>query len=149
MAFSTVRLFLVLSTLLGWYTCSIDFSNAFVQATLKDTVWIHLPRGFRSTRPGQTCLCIKRSLYGLSVAPRLWYRHLFDFLLEDGFKQSIIDPCMLLKPNTMIIIYVDDAGIACQHEHEATSLISRLSAKGFDLTQEGTFSEYLGIKFDH
>ena len=56
---------------------------------------------------------------------------------------------MLLKPNTMIIIYVDDAGIACQHEHEATSLISRLSAKGFDLTQEGTFSEYLGIKFDH
>ena len=43
-AFSTVRLFLILSINFGWKSCSIDFSNAFVQAKLNDPVWIHLPR---------------------------------------------------------------------------------------------------------
>ena len=43
-AFSTVRLFLILSLKFKWCTCSIDFANAFVQATLKSPVWIHLPR---------------------------------------------------------------------------------------------------------
>jgi hypothetical protein len=42
-AWSLVRLFLVMSMTLGWTTCSIDFSNAFVQARFKDPVWIHLP----------------------------------------------------------------------------------------------------------
>ena len=48
----------------------------------------------------------------------------------------------------MIILYVDDAGITCQHKRDADLLISRLTASGFELTREGTFSEYLGIKFD-
>jgi Reverse transcriptase (RNA-dependent DNA polymerase). len=51
-ALSTVRIFLITSILMfSWYTCSIDFSNAFVQAKLvDDDIWIHLPRGFH----GQT-----------------------------------------------------------------------------------------------
>jgi hypothetical protein len=51
-AWSTVRLFLVLSLTLKWETCTIDFSSAFVQAPLKDPVWIHLPRGFQSSPSG-------------------------------------------------------------------------------------------------
>ena len=47
-AWSSVRLFLVLSLRLGWQTCSIDFSSAFVQANLTDPVWIHMPRGCKS-----------------------------------------------------------------------------------------------------
>jgi hypothetical protein len=45
----TVRIVLTLAMLFGWVTCSIDFDSAFVQAQLKDPVWIHLPRGFRSS----------------------------------------------------------------------------------------------------
>ena len=48
-SWTSVRLFLVLSMTLGWVTCNVDFSNAFLQADLKDPVWIHLPRGFHST----------------------------------------------------------------------------------------------------
>jgi hypothetical protein len=49
-AWSTVRLFLVLSLTLKWETCTIDFSSAFVQAPLKDPVWIQLTTRF-SVRP--------------------------------------------------------------------------------------------------
>jgi hypothetical protein len=51
-AWSTVRLFLVLSLTLCWKTCTIDFSSAFVQAPLSDPVWIHLPRGVHSEKQG-------------------------------------------------------------------------------------------------
>jgi hypothetical protein len=85
-AWSTVRLFLVLSLTLNWKTCTIDFSSAFVQAPLSDPVWIHLPRGFHSPRGHATCLQLLKSLYGLSVAPRLWYQHLSQALREEGFK---------------------------------------------------------------
>jgi hypothetical protein len=79
-AWATVRLFLTISIILDWTTVSIDFANAFVQAPLKQPVWIHLPRGFRSDFGHKTCLRLKRSLYGLSVAPRLWFEHLFEAL---------------------------------------------------------------------
>jgi hypothetical protein len=38
----SVHIFLVLSITFHWMTCSIDFSNAFVQAMLKEPVWTHL-----------------------------------------------------------------------------------------------------------
>ena len=64
--FSSVRLFLAWSLMFKWYTCSIDFSSAFIQASLESPAFIHLPRGFRSNQHGRTCLRLKRSIYGLS-----------------------------------------------------------------------------------
>jgi hypothetical protein len=147
-AWSTVRFFLILSLILDWYTCSIDFSSAFVQAKLDKKVWIHLPRGFQSTRPGKTCLRLNKSIYGLSVAPKLWYEHLFAALKKDGFVPSQYDPCLLLKENMMLVIYVDDVGIAAKYQKDVDSLVQRLMDQGFKLTREGTFSEFLGIKFE-
>jgi hypothetical protein len=42
-AWSTVQFFMILSLILDWYTCSIDFSSAFVQATFEKSVWLHVP----------------------------------------------------------------------------------------------------------
>ena len=147
-AWSTVRFFLILSLILDWHTCSIDFSSAFVQAKLDKKVWIHLPRGFQSNRPGKTCLRLNKSIYGLSVAPKLWYEHLFAALKKDGFVPSKYDPCLLLKADMMLVIYVDDVGIAAKYQKDVDSLVQRLMDQGFKLTREGTFSEFLGIKFD-
>ena len=46
-AFSTVRLFLIMSILLSWDTSSIDFSNAFIQTMRSKPVFIQVPRGCR------------------------------------------------------------------------------------------------------
>ena len=149
-SFSTVRLFLIITLTLGWKSCSIDFANAFVQAVLQQPVYIHLPRGFTSNAPNKkSCLKLKRSLYGSTYAPLLWYEHLFDYLVhQDGFTQSKHDPCLLMKTDIIIIMYVDDAGIAYKDEKTLDELLLRLKKNGFDLTKEGTFSEYLGIQYD-
>jgi len=146
-AWSTVRFFLVFAITYDWTTCSIDFSNAFVQSVLKDDVWIHLPRGFRSSRGPNTCLKLKKSLYGLSIAPRLWYETLSQALLDEGFKQSQNDKCLFYKPGFLIVLYVDDAGLAVKNPIDIDELLVNLRAKGFEMTRESTFAEFLGIKF--
>jgi hypothetical protein len=143
----SVRLFLVLTMTLNWCTCSIDFSNAFVQASLKEPVWIHLPRGFHSARPSKRCLRLKKSLYGLSVAPRLWHEHLFAALQAMGLRASQFDPCLLYANNLLVVLYVDDAGIAAPTPDIIDTFVDELRKRHFKLTKEGTFSEFLGIKF--
>ena len=148
-SFSSVRLFLAWSLMLGWYTCTIDFSNAFVQADLEEPTFIHLPRGFQSNSNTSTCLHLKKSIYGLSVAPRLWFQHLLKALTSEGLVQSKYDPCLLYRNNLIVICYVDDLGLQVPKKEIADELIDSLRNKGFELTREGSFTEYLGIQYDH
>jgi hypothetical protein len=133
---------------LGWVTCNVDFSNAFLQADLKEPVWIHLPRGFRSTHPYRTCLRLKKSQYGLTVAPHLWWKHLTKALHDMGFCPSKYEVCLMFMLNMLLIIYVDDLGVAAPNLEIIDKFIADLESRGFVLTHEGTFSKFLGIKFD-
>ena len=47
----------------------------------------------------------------------------------------------------MIVCYVDDAGIAASNVRLIDELIKNLTDLGFELTREGSFAEFLGIKF--
>jgi len=47
----------------------------------------------------------------------------------------------------LIVCYVDDAGIAAARKELVDELINNLIARGFELTREGSFTEFLGIKF--
>ncbi len=84
----------------------------------------------------------------MSVAPKLWYEHLFAALKKDGFVPRKYDPCLLLKEDMMLVIYVDDVGIAAKSQQDVDSLVQILTDQGFKLTREGTFSKFLGIKFE-
>ena len=145
-SWSTVRLFLVLCFLLGWTTASIDFTNAFVQSILTEPIWIHLPRGFTSKLGQGTCLRLSRSLYGLRRSPKLFSETALDAFRKLGFTQSVFDPCLLFKPGMMIVMYVDDCGIGAANPKDIDRLVDDLRSMGFDLTREGDFSEFLGIK---
>jgi len=145
-SWSSVRIFLVMSLKLNWKTISIDFSNAFVQAKLADPIWIHLPRGFHAGKAGRHCLKLKKSLYGLRTAPLLWFKCISTALKDLGFQQATHDPCFMYKPDMILVLYVDDTGIAAKDPNDIDALVKALRAKGFELTQEGSFSEFLGIK---
>ena len=147
-AWSSVRLFLILAITLSWETCSIDFSSAFVQAKLEEPVWIHLPRGFRLEKQSSICLQLVKSLFGLSVAPRLWYKHVVAARLQLGFKLSATDQCFLYRPTIIIVLYVDDLGIAYSNSDDVEAFFANLANMGFEFTREGSFTNFLGIKFE-
>lgn len=80
---------------LGWITKQIDFRNSFVQETLREKVYISLPPGFTGTDGTiNSVLRLKKSLYGLVQAPRAWYYHLSEAMINLGYKKSESDPCM-------------------------------------------------------
>ena len=145
-AFSTIRMFLVISLMLDFKTCSIDFSNAFVQAKMKDTVYMKVPQGFKASS-NDKCLKLLRSLYGSLIAPKMWSTLLFSAFKDLGFTQSTLDKCLWYKKDIFVIIYVDDCGISAKTDALIDELIEQLQKKGFKLTKEGTFSEFLGIQY--
>jgi hypothetical protein len=121
--------------------------NAFIQATLKEPIWTHLPQGFLS-KGANTCLRMKCSIYGLNYVPCLWWQHILKAFKELGLKPSQHDQCFFYMKYLMIVLYVDDAGIAAPMIELINEFIDGLKAKGFELTKEGSFSEFLGIKFE-
>jgi Reverse transcriptase (RNA-dependent DNA polymerase) len=143
---STIRLLLFFVLTLGLKTKCIDFSNAFVQAKLDDPIYIHLPRGFHSSDPN-TCLRLEKSLYGIAQAPRLWFDHLKAKLIDNGFSQSTLDPCLFYSPDITLVCYVDDIIMAAKDATKLDELVKNL-AETSDLTDEGELENFLGIKVD-
>ena len=149
-AWSTVRTFLVLTFIAGWIMTTIDFSNAFVQSNLPNDmpVWMHVPRGYTSTNGPNHCLKLIKSLYGLRAAPKLWFEHSTDAFKKLGLNQSKFDPCLWYGTDIMVVQYVDDCGIAAPNQERINQFVSDLKGLNFELTQEGSFEEFLGIKFE-
>ena len=149
-AWSTVRAFLVNSETKGWVTVTIDFSNAFVQSDLPDNepVWMHMPRGYRSTKGHEYCLRLIKSLYGHKRAPQLWFNHSGKAFKKLGLRQSKHDECLWYGDNIIVVQYVDDCGISAPNQERIDQFVNDLKNLGFELTQEGSFAEFLGIKFE-
>jgi hypothetical protein len=55
----------------------------------------------------------------------------------------------LYKKNLVVICYVDDLGLASPNMSIIDEFVATLESKGFELTRESTFSEFLGIKLEH
>lgn len=142
---STIRLLMYFTLFFGLKTRCVDFSNAFVQAPLDDPIFIHLPRGFHSNTEDDVCLRLKKSLYGLTQAPQLWFEHLKGKLLKRGFTQSNLDPCLFYSDSILLVVYVDDIILASRDDTAFDRLIADLQLDS-NLTDEGELTAFLGIQ---
>ena len=103
---STVCTFMVVSIILGWETTSIDCLNAFVQADIDRPTFIQVPRGFKSADGSrETCLSLKKGLYGLSRSPKLFFDHSTGILVAIGFVRSKTDPCLFYRDGLIVVTY--------------------------------------------
>ena len=118
---TTVRIMLIMSLILGLSTKQVDYTAAFVHAPIdkppnydnmsnenqgKSGVYVEMPRGF--SKQGKV-LKLKQSLYGLKQAPRNFFQHLKKQLESVGFESNPdIDPCLFVSKKVICIVYVDD-----------------------------------------
>jgi hypothetical protein len=103
---TTVRLLLILSVLLGLSTRQVDYTAAFVQAPIKEKVYVDMPRGFADAGK---CLKLNRSLYGLKQSPKTFFEFLKGNLESIGFKSNDeLDPCLFISDKVICLVYVDD-----------------------------------------
>ena len=67
-SWQTVRLLLILAMKLNLCTKQVDYTAAFVQAPITESVYVEAPRGFSES--GNKVLKLNQCLYGLKQAPR-------------------------------------------------------------------------------
>ena len=148
-SWSSIRTILLLSQLHGRVTCTIDFSNAFVQSPLPDdeVIYMGIPPGYASSLGPRTCLRLKKSIYGSRTAPLRWLTFIQSKLKLLGMKQSDNDPCVWFGNGLIIAQYVDDFGISAETSEDIDKFVASLQELGLELTRESSFSEFLGIKF--
>jgi hypothetical protein len=82
---STVRMLLTLTLIEGWATRQVDYTNAFAQSEMGETVYVEPPRLFGPKSGKDLVLLLLKYLYKLKQAPRTFYEKLCEGFLERGF----------------------------------------------------------------
>jgi hypothetical protein len=146
---STIRILLALAVNFSWPIRQLDVSNAFLHGSLMEEVFMEQPQGFKdATHPQYVCK-LHKAIYGLKQAPRAWFNRFSSFLLDIGFKASLVDSSLFLFHNGRIhlfmLIYVDDIIITHTHPAAVQSVILRLQQE-FPVKDLGPLNFFLGIQ---
>jgi hypothetical protein len=151
---STVRIILTMVLHNGWATKQVDYTNSFAQVEMKETVYIEAPKLFGPKSGKDLVLLLSKSLYGLKQAPRTFYEKLRDGLLERGFTQSEIDPCLFMKKDCICVVYVDDTifsgpdALLLEREIKSLGVKEDQCDHSFQLIDEGELGDFLGIRIE-
>jgi hypothetical protein len=101
------------------YACSknikvyqMDVKSTFLNGDLEEEVYIEQLEGFQLTQKEEYVCKLKKSLYRLKQAPRVWYSRLDKYLQQQGFRKGNVDRNLYIntdQDNILIIeVYVDD-----------------------------------------
>jgi hypothetical protein len=158
---TTVRLMLILSIVLGLSTRQVDYTAAFVHAPIdKDPDWdvltpeeqerrgvyVEMPRGW--SEPGKV-LKLKRSLYGLKQSPRNFFQFLKGKLEGIGFESCTdVDPCLFVSDKVICLVYVDDTLFYSPKPEYIDEVIQKLRDAEMDLEEEGSVAGFLGVHIE-
>lgn len=146
---STLRFLLGLSVQLNLKTTHLDVTTAFLNGSLTETVYMMRPECFeKSVNRGQV-LKLKRAIYGLKQASRVWYEKVENVLTKLCYKKSKYEPCVYLKYEgnfkTIVALYVDDFFIFSNSDAETNFLKKELSSK-FKIKDLGEMKQCLGMR---
>jgi hypothetical protein len=145
---TTVRTLLALASLKHWNLHQLDVNNAFLHGDLDEDVYMSIPDGVQSHKPGQVCKLLK-SLYGLKQASRRWYEKLTALLLHEGYHQSTSDYSLFTLATatnfTALLVYVDDIILAGTSIEEFDRIKSILDAQ-FKIKDLGVLKYFLGLE---
>ena len=107
-----------------------------------------IPRGFDlgdDINPNDYCLQLIKNLYGQKQAGQVWNQHLHQDLINMGFQQSSIDPCVYYRGTTISLCYIDDRIIISPNAKDIDATIKEIQVN-YDVTDEGDIDDYLGVK---
>uniref|UniRef100_A0AAG5CP00 Reverse transcriptase Ty1/copia-type domain-containing protein n=1 Tax=Anopheles atroparvus TaxID=41427 RepID=A0AAG5CP00_ANOAO len=144
----TFRTMLVLASRRKMLTKHVDIKTAYLHGVLKEEIFMRQPPGYESGKPNEVCL-LRRSIYGLKQAARVWNTKIDEVLKTMGFIQSTADPCLYIRKKAnkflFVLVYVDDVIVICNTEEEFAKVIHVLKLN-FTISTMGNLKFFLGIR---
>ena len=156
-AWSTVRLILALSSIRGLQSRQVDFTQAFTQSPIDTDVYMRIPQGWfahqghlrqhpdPTHRDASHFIRLAKTLYGVKQAARQWYAYIHQGLLALGFRCSCIDPCLFIRKDCIILLYVDDCLLFGTSTAVIDDIIANLS-RNYIIGEQGSVQDFLGIR---
>lgn len=145
---TTMRLLLSIAGMKNYFVNQYDIKTAFLNGELEEEIYLRQPIGFRDC---DKVYRLKKSLYGLKQAARVWNQTLHNVLIQSGCVQSLVDKCLYIKKQNDMILYlsvhVDDLLVLSNCEKFEKDFMRNVSSK-FELTSLGRVKHYLGIDIE-
>ena len=149
----TMRLLLCMAMSRNWGITLGDVSTAFLHAAMSGEVYVWPPKEFY---PNGDCLWrLKRAMYGLRQAPKLWQEHFAEVMTSKlGFRRCKSDPNLYCHASgkLYVLAYVDDLLVVGTDEMRK-DFMSRLSEevllKETGQLVPGTEHTFLGRRLRH
>ncbi len=122
--YKSLRILLVLANLLDYEVKHMDVETAFLNATMKEEVYMRQPPGYDNGQPDVVCKLLK-SIYGTKQAPHDWNADLNRTLTQLlGFRRCITDTCVYTKQSKtgrmiLLAVFVDDLTPMYHREDES------------------------------
>lgn len=144
---TTIRILLSIASKEKLLVHHLDVKTAFLNGKLDQSIYMKQPPGFHGENKNLVCR-LKRGIYGLKQAAKLWYDAIHAVLIRAGFQRSKADACLYsAKMNNewvFVLIYVDDIVIAAKTKENIQGIKSMLASK-FNIQDLGEIKQYLGI----
>ena len=112
----TVRVILANAATQDWEIEHVDVKSVYLNMTLKEMIYMKLPRGvLKPGEEGKVCHLVK-GLYGLKQAGRGWYQEMSQVLVKDlGFTHSAVDHSVFFQrssnEHTIIAVATDNMAV--------------------------------------
>ncbi|SGY15947.1 BQ5605_C012g06710 [Microbotryum silenes-dioicae] len=146
--FSSIRCLLALAAANGYHVHQANIDKAYLHGELDHDIWMTTPRGFDFL--SDKVLRLRRSIYGLKQAGRIWNRHIDTSLRSLGYKATGTDHCIYSHIDDQqrphyIALYVDDLLIVSPVLDEIERVISGLEQQ-YGVKRLGPAEYILGIQ---
>ncbi|CAI7891573.1 unnamed protein product [Closterium sp. NIES-54] len=147
---TTLRVLLHVAAQHDYKLHSLEFSIAFLQASLHEEIWLCRPPGFTGSFLAGIQWSLRRPVYGLRQVPREWHDTLKTTLAALGFAPSTAGPSLFLRtdatlPSFYVLLYVDDLVFATA-DTEALAHVKSELQKGHTCIDLGELTSYLGLR---
>ena len=124
--FDTMRTVLAASAAKGWNIKVLDFKQAYLNAPLREDIWLELPNG----EVVKAC----KAVYGLRQSAMEWWKELRKSIVEAGWVSSAHDECLYYRRGgdgriAVLTTYVDDLLLTGDDEAEIGRMVEHLLAK--------------------
>ena len=154
----TLRALIAVSAQQGLHLHNMDVDTAFLYGIMGDdepAIYVKIPDGYpipkefvKSGKP--VCGRLRKALYGLRQAPRLWNQNIDSYLKSLGFNPSQADPCLYIRTeqdgsSSYIALFVDDLIIATKTLQEMKNIKKELASR-YNMKDLGELQEILGMK---
>jgi Reverse transcriptase (RNA-dependent DNA polymerase) len=133
-----------------WKIEHVDVKSAYLNAELKETIYMKAPRGVLKPGQEEKVLRLKKGLYGLKQVGRGWYLEMLRvFVKELGFMRSAIDHSVFYRhdgeTHVIVAVATDDMAVTSKRAVDAARF--KLDIRKFwEITDHGPIKWFLGLE---